>query len=294
MASIKERALALFEKLHLEIFERLSAADRSASTRMDEWTHEQGGGGKTYILKDGSILEKAGVNFSAVTSRLSETLATRINTQPQNIFATGTSLVIHPFSPMIPTVHMNLRYLELENGDAWFGGGMDMTPWYFFDEDARHFHRVLKSVCDRHEPSFYTRFKKNCDEYFYIKHRNEARGVGGIFFDYLREDKEHSIHFVGDVGHVFLDAYLPIAERRKNEPWGDREKMWQLIRRGRYAEFNLLYDRGTLFGLETRGRTESILMSLPPEVKWEYDHQAEPNSRESALVEVLQKPREWA
>jgi coproporphyrinogen III oxidase len=188
---------------------------------------------------------------------------------------------------------MNLRYLELENGDGWFGGGMDLTPWYLVEEDARHFHRTLKSCCDSYNPAFYPTFKKLCDEYFFIRHRGETRGIGGIFFDYVRENLQQFFPFVQDLGKAFLDAYLPIVERRRTEFWSAKEKQWQLLRRGRYVEFNLLYDRGTLFGLETKGRAESILMSLPPEVHWRYNHTPEPNSPEAKIIEVLQHPREW-
>jgi coproporphyrinogen III oxidase len=233
------------------------------------------------------------VNFSGVTSQLSSTLAARLGVEAQPIFATGISLVLHPHSPMIPIVHMNLRYLELAGGDGWFGGGADLTPCYLYEEDAVHFHQTLKGVCDRHDPTFYPVFKQWCDEYFFIKHRAEARGVGGIFFDYLREEKEKTWLFIQELGDAFTGAYLPIAGRRKQEPWGAHEKQWQLLRRGRYVEFNLVYDRGTLFGLETEGRTESILMSLPPEVQWRYNVQPEEGSREAALLAVLRQPRSW-
>ncbi|MBI4548806.1 MAG: oxygen-dependent coproporphyrinogen oxidase [Ignavibacteriae bacterium] len=292
--TIRSQAEKFFQTLQDGICSEVQAVDNKRIFQPDIWSHPEGGGGKTRILQHGQIFEKAGVNFSAVTSELTETLASRLDVQPQRIYATGISLVLHPTSPMIPTVHMNLRYLEFEHGDAWFGGGIDLTPYYLFEEDANHFHRTLKSACDKHDPTFYPRFKQWCDEYFFIKHRGEARGIGGIFFDYLREDLEKVFVFVQDIGKVFLDAYLPIVDRRRNEPWGEQEKEWQLIRRGRYAEFNLLYDRGTLFGLETRGRTESILMSLPPEVKWLYNHTPAPGSREARLLDVLKQPREWA
>ena len=213
--------------------------------------------------------------------------------QPQQLFATGISLVLHPSSPMIPAVHMNLRYLELANGDTWFGGGSDLTPYYLFEEDARHFHQTLKNVCDKHDKTSYLRFKQSCDEYFFLKHRSETRGIGGIFFDYQREDHEKIFPFVQDAGNAFLESYLPIVKRRTTELWGKKEKEWQLIRRGRYVEFNLLYDRGTLFGLETNGRTESILMSLPPEVSWQYDHHPQAGSREAALENILRHPISW-
>jgi len=242
----------------------------------------------------GGVFEKGGVNFSAVSSRLSEPLANKLRVAEQTIFATGISLVLHPLSPMVPTVHMNLRYLEPARGGAWFGGGIDLTPHYLFEEDVRHFHSVLKEACGKRDKNSYPRYKKWCDEYFFIKHRGEERGVGGIFFDYERESPEHTFEFVKDIGQTFLAAYVPLVLRRRDEPWGEKEKRWQLIRRGRYVEFNLVYDRGTIFGLETRGRTESILMSLPPEVRWEYDYHPPAGSREAILLDVLRQPQDWA
>ena len=261
--------------------------------REDTWSREGGGGGRTRVLEGGSIFEKAGVNFSSVHGGLPEQLASKIPLGTgTSFFATGVSLVFHPRSPMVPAVHANFRYLE--KGDAeWFGGGTDLTPCYPYAEDAIHFHRTLKAACDRMDPSFYPRFKKWCDEYFILKHRGEMRGIGGIFFDYLQGDRESNFAFVQNAGNSFLDAYLPIAKRRMNEPYGDRERQYQLYRRGRYVEFNLLYDRGTIFGLETRGRIESILMSLPPLVRWVYDFKTEPGSREEQALEFYQ-PKDWA
>jgi coproporphyrinogen III oxidase len=293
MEPLRLRAAKYFQSLQDEICRRLEDVDGKKRFRSDPWKHNETGGGITRVMENGTVFEKAGVNYSSVQSRLSETLAAKMKTTPQQIHASGISLVLHPLSPMVPTVHLNLRYLELESGDAWFGGGTDLTPYYLFEEDVRHFHKTLKSVCDLHDSAWYPRFKQWCDEYFFIVHRGEARGLGGIFFDYQREKLENVFAFVRSIGDVFLKAYLPIVERRKDEPWGTREKSWQLLRRGRYAEFNLVYDRGTLFGLETKGRTESILMSLPPEVRWQYDHQPELNSREAALLEVLRKPKGW-
>jgi coproporphyrinogen III oxidase len=261
--------------------------------REDTWSREGGGGGRTRVLEGGAIFEKAGVNFSSVHGSLPEQFASKIPLGTgTSFFATGVSLVFHPRSPMVPAVHANFRYLE--KGDAeWFGGGSDLTPCYPYAEDAIHFHRTLKQACDRTDPAFYPRFKKWCDEYFALKHRGEMRGVGGIFFDYLQGDREVNFAFVQNVGNSFIDAYLPIAKQRMNEPYGDRERQYQLYRRGRYVEFNLLYDRGTIFGLETRGRVESILMSLPPLVRWVYDFKAEPGSREEQALEFYQ-PKEWA
>lgn len=261
--------------------------------REDGWEREGGGGGRTRVLEDGHVFEKAGVNFSSVHGNLPEQFADKIPLgSGTNFFATGISLVFHPRSPMVPAVHANFRYLE--KGDAqWFGGGTDLTPCYPYAEDAVHFHQTIKQVCDRHDAEFYPRFKKWCDEYFTLKHRGEMRGVGGIFFDYLQGNREKHFAFVRDAGNVFLDAYIPIVRRRMNEPYGEDERQYQLYRRGRYVEFNLLYDRGTIFGLETRGRTESILMSLPPLVRWVYDFRPEPGSREEKALAFYQ-PRDWA
>lgn len=289
----KTRAKAFFEQLQDEICRELERLDGKERFVQDRWDHPEGGGGITRVIQKGAIFEKGGVNTSAVTGGLSELLSHRLTVEPQSFFATGISLVLHPYSPMVPTVHANFRYFELESGDAWFGGGADLTPYYLFEEDARHFHNVWKQACDKHDASYYPKFKQWCDEYFYIKHRGEARGVGGIFFDYLKGDFDELFAFVQTCGRSFLSAYVPIQERRKNEPWGEHEREWQLHRRGRYVEFNLVYDRGTLFGLETQGRTDSILMSLPPLVRWGYNVLPAPNSREAKLLEVLQKPREW-
>jgi coproporphyrinogen III oxidase len=292
-SSLRRRSRDLFEKLQRSVTLSLEEADGKGHFLQDTWKHEEGGGSITRILQDGHVFEKGGVNTSAVSGTFSDRLAERLNATTKEFFASGVSLVLHPYSPMIPTLHMNLRYIELSSGDAWFGGGADLTPYYLFDEDAKHFHSALKAICDDHNREFYPRFKKWCDEYFYLKHRGEARGIGGIFFDYVRDDPDDFFSFVKDLGNGFLKTYLPIVERRRDEPFGEREKEWQLIRRGRYVEFNLIYDRGTLFGLETQGRTESILMSLPLTVKWVYNHHPEPGSREESLLRVLQKPREW-
>jgi coproporphyrinogen III oxidase len=261
--------------------------------REDSWSREGGGGGRTRVLEEGAVFEKAGVNFSSVHGNLPEQFASKIPLGTgTEFFATGVSLVFHARSPMVPAVHANFRYLE--KGDAqWFGGGMDLTPCYPYAEDATHFHRTIKQACDRHDADFYPRFKKWCDQYFFLKHRNEMRGVGGIFFDYIQGDRDKHFAFVQDVGNVFLEAYLPVVKRRLNEPYSEQERQYQLYRRGRYVEFNLLYDRGTIFGLETRGRTESILMSLPPLVRWVYNFKPQPGSREEKALEFYQ-PRDWA
>ncbi|MCP3981039.1 MAG: oxygen-dependent coproporphyrinogen oxidase [bacterium] len=300
--ALRGRVREYFGSLQDSICAALERVD-GAAFREDRWRYapDDGpgdGGGITRVLADGGVFEKAGVNLSAVEGRLSERLAARLKTEAQNFFATGVSLVLHPRSPMIPTAHMNVRYLELgEPGDvpqrAWFGGGADLTPYYLFDDDAAHFHRTLRDACGRHDASYYPRFKKWCDEYFHLSHRGEARGVGGVFFDYLDEDLERTFCFVRDVGDAFTEAYVPIVERRRDAEWGEAQRTWQEVRRGRYVEFNLVHDRGTLFGLETGGRTESILMSLPPVVRWSYDHRPEPGSREAELLERLREPIDW-
>jgi coproporphyrinogen III oxidase len=288
----REKTQDYFKKLQDEITHAIEELDGTVF-REDTWSREGGGGGRTRILEQGHVFEKAGVNFSSVHGNLPEQFAAKIPLgKGTEFFAAGVSLVFHPKSPMVPAVHANFRYLE--KGDSqWFGGGTDLTPCYPYAEDAAHFHRTIRRVCDRHDPDFYPRFKKWCDEYFTLKHRGEMRGIGGIFFDYLEGDREKHFAFVQDAGNTFVDAYLPIAKRRLNEPYGEEERQYQLYRRGRYVEFNLLYDRGTIFGLETRGRTESILMSLPPLVRWVYDFKPQLGSREEKALEFYH-PREWA
>ncbi len=259
----------------------------------DLWDRPGGGGGRTRILKEGEVFEKAGVNFSAVYGELPEEFAKTLPGAGTSFQATGVSLVLHPRSPLIPTVHANFRFLSKTEA-WWFGGGADLTPYYPFREDVIHFHRVWREVCFRHpEPVDYPRFKQWCDDYFYLPHRQEARGVGGIFFDYLSGDFEALFRFVRDAGQSFLQAYLPIVERRMGLPYTSEQRYFQQIRRGRYVEFNLMYDRGTIFGLKTGGRIESILMSLPAIVRWEYQFTPLPGSREAELFEFL-RPRDWA
>jgi len=307
---LKERARDFFAALQDEICAVLEKMDGKARFREDLWTRDEGGGGRTRVMEGGALFEKAGVNCSEVHGRFDEAFAAKLPIgEGRKFFATGVSLVLHPLNPMVPTVHANFRYLE-RGLSGWFGGGTDLTPYYPYIEDAIHFHQTLKDACDKFDPWYYPRFKKWCDEYFFIKHRNEARGVGGMFFDYLtgkhadeplgpgdeRQDADPGIEsifeFVQGVGRSFLPAYLPIAERRRTEPYSDREREFQLIRRGRYVEFNLIYDRGTHFGLQTGGRSESILMSLPPMVRWQYDYQPEPGSREAEAWEFFH-PRDW-
>jgi coproporphyrinogen III oxidase len=292
MAGHIERAAAYFRDLQDCICAGLEGVDGRGGFREDLWQREGGGGGRTRILQDGGVFEKAGVNFSDVFGQFSEEFAAQIPGEGRDFTAAGISLVLHPRNPFVPTVHANFRFLT-KGRTHWFGGGADLTPYYPFREDVIHFHRTWKTVCTRHEPPVdYARFKKWCDEYFFLAHRGEARGVGGIFFDYLEGDFEKTFAFVQDCGNAFLDAYVPIVRRRKDLAYGERERAFQEFRRGRYVEFNLIYDRGTLFGLKTGGRVESILMSLPPVVRWLYDYRPEPGTREAELYEYL-KPREW-
>jgi coproporphyrinogen III oxidase len=290
---IGPRAITYLKDLQSRICAGLEEIDGTGRFRSDEWERPGGGGGLTRVIADGGLFEKGGVNFSHVWGEMSEEFARQIPGEGRNFTATGVSLVLHPRNPFVPTVHANFRFLT--KGDRqWFGGGADLTPYYPYREDVIHFHRTWKDVCDRHAGVVaYGKLKKWCDDYFFLAHRNEARGVGGIFFDYLEGDLEKTFAFVSSAGDAFLDAYVPIARRRMKEPFGERERAFQEFRRGRYVEFNLIYDRGTIFGLKTGGRTESILMSLPPTVRWLYDYRPAAGSREAELMEFL-KPRDWA
>ncbi len=270
----------------------LERADGSARFSSDAWERPGGGGGVARVLQDGAVLEKAGVNFSDVRGELSATLAARLPGDGPQFIATGLSIVVHPRSPMVPAAHANVRFVA-RGGAAWLGGGADLTPHYLFEEDCLLFHRALRDLCERHLPGRHPELKRAADAYFFLPHRGEHRGVGGIFFDELAGDLPGALGLARELPGAFLDAYLAIVARRRDAPFGDDERRWQEIRRGRYVEFNLVHDRGTLFGLETRGRIESILMSLPPRVRWPYDHRPAPGSREAALVEVLRRPREW-
>jgi coproporphyrinogen III oxidase len=294
LAEHQDRAAALFRDLQDTVCAGLEGLDGRGRFREDAWERPGGGGGRSRVLSDGGVFEKAGVNFSLVHGEMSEEFARQVPGEGRAFTAAGVSLVLHPASPMVPTVHANFRFLT--KGDRqWFGGGADLTPYYPFREDVVHFHRVWKRVCERHGPPVdYRRFKAWCDEYFHLPHRGEARGVGGIFFDYLEGDFDRLFAFVRDCGNAFLEAYLPIARRRKDEPYTPEQRAFQEYRRGRYVEFNLLYDRGTVFGLKTGGRVESILMSLPPRVRWPYDYRPAPGSREAELTEYYLKPRDWA
>lgn len=299
---MKDQFYKYIENLQDSITSKIEEVDGLAKFEEDIWQRQEGGGGRTRVIENGAIFEKGGVNISAVHGELPEVLRKQFNVDEGTFFACGLSLVLHPINPMIPTVHANWRYFEMydttgEMVTQWFGGGQDLTPYYLFDEDAIHFHQTCKNVCDKHDLGFYPKFKKTCDEYFWNSHRNEARGVGGLFFDYLKETETFSIEdrfrFVTAVGDSFLESYIPIVEKRKEIDYGKEHKDWQEVRRGRYVEFNLVHDRGTLFGLKTNGRIESILMSLPPVVQWKYNHHPEKESEEERLIKVLTNPKEW-
>jgi coproporphyrinogen III oxidase len=317
----RERVKQFVQDLQNEICQALEQLDGEARFQEDNWERAEGGGGRTRVIRAGRVFEQGGVNFSEVWGN---TLPPSILTQrPEaaghDFFATGTSMVLHPSNPYVPTVHLNYRYFEA--GPVWwFGGGADLTPYYPFAEDAVHFHQTIKQACDAHHPEYYPTFKLWCDEYFYLKHRQEARGVGGIFFDYqdaggklycgphadgpaasysnrvgaVSRSWEDLFAFIQSCGKAFLPSYVPIVERRQGMEYGERERNFQLYRRGRYVEFNLVYDRGTIFGLQTNGRTESILMSLPPLVRWEYCYAPEPGTPEAQLYETFLKPQDWA
>ena len=295
MADLFDRAAKFFHELQSDICAQLADADGAREFGADAWQRPGGGGGVARVLEHGAVFEKAGVNWSNVDGELPADMAAHMPGAGTTFRASGVSLVLHPQSPMVPTTHANFRCLS--KGDAvWFGGGADLTPYYFFEEDAVHFHRTLADVCDRFKPvGDYDRFKAWCDEYFFLPHRNETRGIGGVFFDYLgtkSEPIERVFDFVQALGRAFVDAYLPIVNRRRTLPYGETERTWQLRRRGRYVEFNLIHDRGTLFGLKTNGRIESILMSLPPLVRWDYDVSPQPGSPEAELVARL-RPTSW-
>ncbi|HLV46378.1 MAG TPA: oxygen-dependent coproporphyrinogen oxidase [Flavobacterium sp.] len=299
---MKNKFYQYIQQLQDTITAKLAAVDGLATFQEDLWERPGGGGGRTRVIENGAVFEKGGVNISAVHGELPEAMQKMFGVDNANFYACGLSMVIHPKSPMVPTVHANWRYFEMYDKqgnkvNSWFGGGQDLTPYYLFEEDARHFHQVCKTACDKHDATFYPKYKKICDEYFWNAHRNEARGIGGLFFDHLQETPERSMEdwydFVTEIGNSFLDCYVPIVEKRKDLPYTEAQRTWQEIRRGRYVEFNLVHDKGTIFGLKTNGRIESILMSLPPHVQWVYDHHPEVGSKEEKLVKILQKPINW-
>ncbi|OCQ97474.1 coproporphyrinogen III oxidase [Nostoc sp. MBR 210] len=316
----RQRVLQFMQNIQDEICTGLEQIDGEASFQEDYWEREEGGEGRTRVIREGRVFEQGGVNFSAVWGKSlpASILAQRPEAAGHEFFATGTSMVLHPRNPFVPTVHLNYRYFEA-GPIWWFGGGADLTPYYAFAEDAVHFHQTLKNACDYHHREYYPTFKRWCDEYFYLRHRQEQRGIGGIFFDYqdangklyvgsqtdtpaaiysqkignVDRNWEDIFAFVKSCGEAFLPAYLPIVKRRQGIEYSDRQRNFQLYRRGRYVEFNLVYDRGTVFGLQTKGRTESILMSLPPLARWEYCYEPEAGTPEAELTEVFLQPRDW-
>lgn len=296
----KEHIGEWFKTLQSDICKQLENADGTGAFATDQWERPGGGGGITRVLNNGSAIEKGGVNFSAVWGKAPAHVLKSLNIDPNtdlSFYATGVSIVIHPVNPFVPIIHMNVRYFEMTDGTWWFGGGIDLTPHYVFEEDARYFHQQLKNACDKHNENYFPAFKKWADEYFYIKHRKETRGIGGIFFDYLKGTdgftKESRFEFVKEVGRAFAPTYVTLMKKNCNTPFNETNKAWQSLRRGRYVEFNLVWDRGTKFGLDTDGRTESILMSLPPVASWLYMHEPEEGSPEAKTLALLTQGIDW-
>ena len=299
----RDQWIGYIHDLQTSICRGLEEQDGKARFETDEWERKEGGGGITKVIADGNVFEKGGVNTSVVWGKVTDTMRSQLKIEGSRWFACGLSLVIHPVNPYVPTTHANWRYFELydEEGnvtDRWFGGGADLTPYYLFAADAKHFHNTFKQAMDPFGADKYPQYKKWCDEYFVNKHRdNEMRGIGGVFYDHLRpadpQEADELLAFQQAEGNSFLEAYLPIVRERKDTPYGEKEKEWQEIRRGRYVEFNLIHDRGTLFGLKTQGRTESILMSLPPRARWGYNYQPVPGTPEAELLDACLHPRDW-
>lgn len=293
----KETITEWFVDLQGRICREIELADGQGKFQEDAWEREGGGGGKTRIIENGSKIERGGVNFSAVYGATPQNILDALNIPPSDFYATGVSIVMHPTNPLVPIIHMNVRYFEMSNGTAWFGGGIDLTPHYIDKKDASYFHSKLKNMCDRHHYSYYPEFKSWADDYFYLPHRQETRGVGGIFFDRLSATEEITLKqrfsFVQDVGNTFAPLYTYFMNKNANLSYTEKEKSWQMLRRGRYVEFNLVWDKGTKFGLDTSGRTESILMSLPPQANWQYNFKPEADSREEKTLLQLKKGIEW-
>lgn len=295
----RDRVVEAYQHVQDEICRGLELTDGKATFEEELWHREGGGGGRTRIMQAGNVIEKGGVNFSAVYGKLPEAVKSAFKVDSEEFFATGVSIVMHPGNPFVPIIHMNIRYFEMDEGTRWFGGGIDLTPHYIIDTDVRYFHHLLKETCATFNASFYQRFKSQADDYFYIKHREETRGVGGIFYDRLKPENtqlsyDELLNFSVAVGNTFIPAYTELIDRNRDKEFTEREQEWQYLRRSRYAEFNLVYDAGTKFGLETNGRVESILMSLPPLAKWTYNHQTIPGSPEQITLSKLKKGIEWA
>jgi len=293
----KEKIADWFKSLQDDICQQLEETDGTGRFKEDLWERPGGGGGRSRVLTNGQIVEKGGVNFSAVEGKTPQKILDALKLDQADFFATGVSIVMHPKNPFVPIIHMNVRYFEMTNGTWWFGGGIDLTPHYVDEKAAAWFHQQLKTVCDKYDVSYYEKFKKWADDYFYVKHRKETRGVGGIFFDRLDgkdgKTKEELFDFVKAVGNEFAPIYTHFMRKNSEMPFSEENKNWQKLRRGRYVEFNLVWDKGTKFGLETDGRTESILMSLPPEANWEYDHQPKKGSTEAQTLALLKKDIDW-
>lgn len=295
---LKEKIAEEYQRIQDEICQALEALDGGAKFKEEIWEREGGGGGRTRIIQNGNILEKGGVNFSAVHGKLPEAIKKAFGVDCDDFFATGVSIVIHPNNPHVPIIHMNIRYFELNEEKRWFGGGIDLTPHYVVEEDARYFHQTLKGVCDKHQAHFYEEFRAWADNYFFIKHREETRGIGGVFYDKLTPEKtgltyEEIFEFSCDLGRSFAPMYANLVNKNRDKNFSAEEKDWQLLRRGRYVEFNLVYDSGTRFGLETNGRIESILMSLPAQANWFYNFTAKPDSAEAKTLALLKKGINW-
>ncbi len=293
---MKEHIANQFRDIQNSICAGLEDLDGKAGFREDQWNRPGGGGGRSRVIHGGDLIEKGGVNFSEVYGECSAELRKQLRKDVHHFYATGVSIVLHPNNPMVPIIHMNIRFFELDDGTHWFGGGIDLTPHYVDKEEARIFHQQLKEVCDRHHTAYYPRFKGWADDYFYLPHRNETRGVGGIFFDDLGRDESETnqyFNFTVEVAHAFVPIYSHLVNRKRHSPFKKEEREWQLLRRGRYVEFNLVHDRGTRFGLLSNGRTESILMSLPNVASWEYMHEPEAESREAQTLALLKKGIDW-
>lgn len=293
----KEQIAEAFKQLQDRITKAIETTDGKAKFHEDIWERDGGGGGRSRVIANGDIVEKGGVQFSAVHGKLPDKIKSKLKLNSDNFFATGVSLIMHPANPHVPIVHMNVRYFELEDGTYWFGGGIDLTPIYVDKQQAQLFHQELKTVCDRHDAAYYDKFKKWADDYFFLPFRNETRGVGGIFFDHLNDkggySKDQNFEFALDVGNLFAPLYCKIMNLNADKSFTEKEKDWQLHRRGRYVEFNLVMDKGTKFGLDTNGRTESILVSMPPEVKWTYQYEIEEGSKEAETLQLLKKDINW-
>lgn len=293
----KEHIETEFKKIQAHICQQLEQADGKSTFKTDSWIRPEGGGGVSKIITDGNVLEKGGVNFSAVHGDTPDNILNALRLEKSEFYATGVSIVMHTTNPWVPIIHMNIRYFEMSNGIWWFGGGIDLTPHYVVQEEAVAFHQALKDLCNSFNENFYTKFKSWADSYFFIKHRGESRGVGGIFFDRMGADapisKDQLFDFVCALGYLFPKIYTKLIANNKDKNFTESERNWQKLRRGRYVEFNLVYDKGTKFGLDTNGRIESILMSLPPEANWTYDFQAEPGTKEDETLKWLRAQPDW-